>query len=143
MVGNNDNLHQSSPDPSQKPGEEQKNKLKETFENLKKNENVENLVGYAQTHTKDTIAYILLILGILWTFFSSLYGGILIGLVVGFYFSKEISFLLKSYTEFVERIGTSRSLILGGAAIAFFIAAPGIFIGMAIMVGLKIALRAD
>lgn len=132
------------PTPSEsKKKDEGKAKFSETIENLKKSENIDNLIQYAQNNVQDTIAYALMAIGIIWTFFHGFYGGILIGLVAGFYFSKEIVKLIKNYNDFIEEQGTARSLIAGGTALALFIAAPGIFIGAAIMIGLKVMLRAD
>jgi hypothetical protein len=113
------------------------------FENLKKNEKIDHIIKYAQSNTQDTIAFALLLLGILWSLFHGFYGGVLVGLVAGFYFSREILELIKSYNDFVKEQGTPRTLILGGTLLALFIAAPGFFVGLAIMVGLKIMLRTD
>ncbi|MFQ5730229.1 MAG: hypothetical protein ACE5GN_07700 [Waddliaceae bacterium] len=133
-------------EPKKEPKEEKKpepRKLSETFETLKENKNVESLVSYVQTHIQDTVAYVLMILGIVWMFFQSFYGGILVGLVGCFYFSKEIHEFIKSFNELVEKEGLAKSIILGGAGLALFVSAPGIFIGAAIMLGLKIMLKAD
>jgi len=120
--------------PEQNPDE--KSKLQETLDSLKKNEKIEDLFTYAQAHTKDTVAYVLLILGIVWFFFHSFYGGLLIGVVSGFYFTDELMQFLKSVNDLVEEQGIARSLICGGTLLAFFIAAPGIFIGAAIVVAM-------
>lgn len=98
---------------------------------------------YAKGHIKDTVAYGLLLLGIIWMLFQPLLGGILIGLVAGFYFSNEALRFIKSYKETLNTQGLERAIIAGGVAFAFFIMAPGIFIGAAIMVGLKILLKAE
>ncbi|NGX41904.1 MAG: hypothetical protein K940chlam7_00178 [Chlamydiae bacterium] len=123
--------------------EEPKTKFTETFEALKKNENIESMISYTKTHTTDTIAYVLIILGIVWMLFQPQWGGMLVGLVAGFYFSKEVVSLIKSFNEFVEEQGVARSLILGGVVIAFFLMNYGFFIGAAIMIGLKVMLKAE
>lgn len=91
-------------------------------------------------NTRDVVAYVLLILGIILLFFHSFYGGILIGLVGGVYFSKEILYLLRNYENFIHEQGVVRSLVLGGLSLAFFISAPAIFIGVALAIALKILL---
>jgi hypothetical protein len=118
-------------------------KLSETIEQVKHNKKVVSLIDYAKHNTKDTVAYILLLFGLIWMLFLPLQGGILVGLVVGFYFSKELLGFIKEYNHFVEDQGYAKSIILGGGLLALFILAPGIFLGVAIMVGLKYLFRAD
>lgn len=114
-----------------------KDKLNETFNSLKKNENIDAMYQYAQENTRDTIAYIVLIIGILLIFFKPFWGGLLVGIVVGIYFYNEILAIVQDLNGFIEAQGMVRSLILGGIAIAFFISAPMIFIGAALAVGVK------
>jgi uncharacterized membrane protein len=94
----------------------------------------------ATNNVRDIIAYVLLILGIILLFFQHLYGGFLIGLVAGIYFSKEIIYLINNYEDFIENEGLVRSLILAGTLLAFLISAPAIFVGIAIAIALKILL---
>jgi hypothetical protein len=119
------------------------NKITDAIDSLKKNETIDNLVDYAKNNTQHTIALVLLLIGIIWFLFHFFYGGLLIGLVAGFYFSKELAEVFTSCKKFIKDLGTARSLVLAGTLLALFIAAPGIFIGAAIMVGLKIMLRAE
>lgn len=125
-----------------KPSED-KTRLSETVEKLKQNDKFESVLNYAKTHTQETVAYILIAIGLIWMIFNHFYGGILVGLVVGFYFSKEILHVIRSFNQFQEEQGTARTVILGLTLLALFLLAPGIFIGAAIMAGLKFMLRAD
>lgn len=102
-----------------------------------------NWFNYAANNTRDIIAYIILVIGIIMLFFQPLYGGLLIGLVAGIYFSKEIIRIIKNCESMVEEEGVVRSIILCGVALAFFISAPAIFIGAAIIVALKLFLASD
>lgn len=113
------------------------NKFSDTFNNLKNNENLDNLYKYAQDNTRDTVAYVLLILGIILLFFKPIWGGALIGIVVGIYMYREIITLLQNINGFIEEQGMVRSLVLAGMVLGFFISAPMIFIGAAIGVGFK------
>lgn len=115
-----------------------KDKLSETLDNLKKNEKIDGLFQYVNSNTKDTIAYIVLILGIILVFFYSFWGGLLVGLVAGMYFSEEINYLVKHINEIIEHQGMVRSLILGGTLLALFILAPSVFVGAAIAVAIKL-----
>lgn len=112
-------------------------KVSETLSNLKQNEQIESLYRYAQDNTRDTVAYVLLILGIIFLFFKPLWGGALIGLVVGIYLYNEIITLIKNINGFIEEQGMVRSLVLGGMFLGFFISAPMIFVGAAIGLGFK------
>ena len=135
-------VNPEEPKKTEKP-EDEKTKLSETLETLKQNKNVENVMKYAKTHVQDTVAYVLMLVGIIWMFFHEFYGGVLIGLVVGFYFFKEILNVIKSFRDFVSDQGLAKSIILGGTLFAIFIIAPGIVIGTAIMVGLKVMLKQE
>jgi len=100
----------------------------------------ESFFSFAKKNTRDTVAYILLLLGIVWIFFDTFYGGILVGIVSGLYFAEEVLAFLKSTKEAIDNHGSARNLILAGTLLAFFISAPGIFLGGALIIGLKQAL---
>ena len=123
--------------------EDEGNRFSETFEKLKNNKNVDGLLDYARTNTKDTIAFVLLIIGLLWMLGQAFNGGILVGLVVGFYFSRELIGFVKDFNANIEKRGLAKTVILAGAALALFFLAPGIFIGAAIMVALKYLLKSE
>jgi len=116
-----------------------KDKFSDTFENIKKHEKIEDLYRFAQSNTGDTIAYVAMVLGILILFFNPLYGGLLIGVVFGLYFSKEIAIPVRNLEEFIEEMGMVKSLILGGLLLGLFIEAfpSWIMIGAAVTVGIK------
>jgi hypothetical protein len=122
---------------------DENNRFSETIENLKKNKNVDSLLTYAQNNTQDTVAFILLIIGILWMLAQPFNGGVLVGLVVGFYFSKELIGFVKNFNGYMEDHGYAKAIILGGGALALFVLAPGIFIGIAVMTALKFLLKAE
>lgn len=92
---------------------------------------------YVTSNTRDTIAYVILIIGIILLFFHPVYGGLLVGIISGLYFSEEIVSILNSLNDIIENEGIVRSLILGGLTLSLFIAAPAIFIGAAIAIGVK------
>jgi hypothetical protein len=116
-----------------------KNKLSETFENLKKKEHLDNLYSYAQNNTRDTLAYILMIIGIIFLFFYPLYlyGGFIVGVITGLYFSKELSYVFTTLNDRIEEQGVVRSLILAGFLLALLISAPAIIIGVVVAVAVK------
>lgn len=98
---------------------------------------LDGIFSFAKKNTRDTIAYILLLLGIIWLFFNPFYGGILVGAVAGLYFSEEILNFLRTIKDDIDNYGTARSLLIAGTLLALFISAPGIFVGAAIVIVLK------
>lgn len=102
-----------------------------------KEDQPETFYKYVSSNMRDTLAYVILIVGIVLLFFEPLYGGLLVGIVAGLYFSNEILWLIKSLNELIEEQGMVRSLVLGGLIISFFISAPAIFVGAAIAMAAK------
>lgn len=105
------------------------------------NNSKEDLFTYFKNHTRETISYVLLILGLLLLFFEPVYGGLLVGVVAGIYFGQEIVSYIKNWKTMVNTqtrySEVARNLILAGLALAFFISAPAIFLGAAIAIGIK------
>jgi hypothetical protein len=109
-----------------------------TEETQKDNEEkFENFFSQASANTRDIIAYVLMILGIILLFVNHMYGGFIIGLVAGVYFSKEIVDLIQNFENFIDEQGLARSIILGGTLLSLFILAPSIFIGIAVVILLR------
>ncbi len=105
------------------------------------NNSKEDLFTYFKNHTRETISYVLLILGLLLLFFEPVYGGLLIGIVAGIFFGNEIVSFIKNWKTTINSQSqyseVARNLILAGLALAFFISAPAIFLGAAISIGIK------
>ena len=106
-------------------------------ETTEKQDRLEDIYKLASSNVRDTVAYVAMIIGILMLFFEPIYGGAIIGVIAGLYFTKEIITPIKSIESFIERQGMVRSLILGGTLLGIFIEAPAIIIGAAVAVGLK------
>lgn len=131
-------MTQPEQDPrNKKENETFKDKIKESLDSFTKNEKVEGLYNYAKHNTRDTIAYILLLAGLLLMFYEPWYGGILVGLIFGLYYSKELMDAIKHIETYVNEQGFVKSLIFGGLLLGFLIAAPYIFIGIAFALGLR------
>ncbi len=101
------------------------------------------LFNFARTNTKDAIAYIILIIGIILLFFERFSGELLIGVIFGLYFSTEIQGLFRNFNEFIEELGAVRGVVLGVTILALFISAPGVFIGAVLAVIIKYLFTAD
>ena len=100
-----------------------------------------DLLNYFKTHSRETIAYVLLVLGLLLLFTEPVYGGLIVGIVAGIYFGDQIINYIKSWKTGINSQDNypevARHLILAGLAVAFFISAPAIFLGAAISLGIK------
>ena len=114
----------NSPSPSSDPGSPKHNPT-------------EDIIDYLRHHSRETITYVLLILGIILLFFDAIYGGVLVGIVTGIYFGDEIIVYLANWKIALDTHGIARNLIIAGVTIAFFISAPAIFLGMALSIGIK------
>lgn len=95
------------------------------------------LFGYAKSNTRDTIAYVFLIVGIIMLFFQPFFGTILIGIIYGLYFSKEITQIIYNANDYIERLGMVKSVVFLVTILALFYLAPGIFLGAALSLCLK------
>lgn len=129
--------------PGQDPDPTKQESTNEKFESLKKNEKIQGAYRYATNNTKDTIAYILMIIGLVLLFSQTFYGGLIIGLIFGFYFAREISSSFSTLNDLIEEEGMVRSLIFGGLLLGLLVLAPSIFIGTAVAVGVKNVLFPD
>lgn len=127
----------SAPDNKDEPKVKKQAEPEKTQTTEKKNDKFSGLFDFAKTNTKDAIAYIILIIGIILLFFERFAGEVLIGVVFGLYYATEIQNLFKHFNEFIEEQGVVRGIVLGVTMIALFISAPGIFIGAILAVIIK------
>jgi hypothetical protein len=111
--------------------------LQDPKEPRKKDDKINDVVDYIKANAKETICYILLIIGIILIFFDPFIGETLVGLIAGSYFGEEIIEAYRTRKDFVASEGIARSLIFGGVVLAFIICAPGIFLGAIIAIGIK------
>jgi len=108
-------------------------KISEKFENLRKSE----FFHYATSNTRDAIVYILLILGLILLLFVPFWGGLIIGLIGGIYFSDEIYDFAKNINRWIDHMGIPRSIVLGAVLLTVLITTPALFIGAAIAIAVK------
>ena len=113
------------------------NKISEKFDSFRNHERFEDLRNFTTEHKRDTIVYIVLLIGLVLSFFRPFLGDALIGIVVGLYFAEELVEGSRKLNDFIERQGLFRMVIFCFLGIALFIAAPGIFLGAAVAFALK------
>jgi hypothetical protein len=129
----------SSPQDNRPKKEDQSwiDRLKDTFESWRANAQFGKVYDYAKSNNRDTIAYILLVVGLFLLFFEPWFGGILIGIIFGLYFSQEITDVIVNHVEIIDKLGIARSMVLAFVLLVFLISAPFVFIGAALAVCLK------
>lgn len=123
--------------PPQDPKPSLKDRLKKAFDSIFEKNRMDRIYNQASSNMRDTLAYVLMLTGLLLLFYEPAYAGALIGVIFGLYFSSEIVYLFKNYQQIVDREGLTRSLLLAGLFIAFFICAPFIFFGAIVAVAVK------
>ncbi len=113
-------------------------KTRETFGTKGDSKKIDELYHYASSNKEQTITYILLIFGLLFMlFFNNLLGGLMIGMVAGYYFSSEIIYYIRNIGQTIGGQDQLRYVVLTVLLLGLFIAAPGIFIGAAIVAAFK------
>lgn len=111
---------------------------RDSFRNVRDSQKVEELYENKTSNKEQTIAYILLALGLFFLlFFNNLFGGLLIGMVAGYYFASEIVYYIRNINQVIRGQDQVRYVVLTALVLGFFIAAPGIFIGAAIVAAFK------
>lgn len=95
-----------------------------------------DLMTYIKSNQRDTIAYVVLVIGVILTLFQFPLGYLLVGIVAGLYFSEEIMSFFQKSENLWEEEALPRTLIIGGVAIALILAAPFLFLGTAVTVAI-------
>lgn len=85
----------------------------------------------------ETIIYVLLAVGLVLLLIQPFFGGILVGLVVGYLFANEILTGVVKVKNLIEEEPVGRGVALGAVLLAFFISAPAIVIGALVSVALR------
>lgn len=136
-------------EPNVPPDDKGAQKKKITFGNIrplkteeKRKDKFESLLDFAKENTRDTIAYIVLIIGILLMFFNStsVYGSLCVGVIFAIYFIQELCALYNNAHTLIEEHGLVKSFVFGGTMLSLFFRAPFLFIGIALVVAIKMLL---
>lgn len=126
---------------SEKKDKNEKSNISDSFKNFTDNDTVQEVVNYAKSNQRDTLSYVVMVGGIIISFFRPWIGGALIGLIIGLYFADEIVNFLLNFRAFIDEKGLVKALILVGALIALFVIAPTIFLAAAALIGLKLVIN--
>ena len=134
----NTNDPKSSKDPNHLSNNQPEKKANAQQNNGEFSKKKDELFAYAKSNKEQTIAYILLVFGLLFLlFFNNLLGGLIIGMVAGYYFAAEIVYYIRNMGQILGGQNQLRYVILTALLLGLFIAAPGIFIGALIVASFK------
>ena len=89
----------------------------------------EGFLQFIMNNKMDSFAYLILLCGLVLSIFESFIGGLIVGFILGLYFSKETKAELAKFKDYIAVEGVFRSFVLIAAAIALLIASPGLCIG--------------
>ena len=89
----------------------------------------EGFFQFIMNNKWDAFAYLILFIGLLLSIFERFTGGLIVGFILGIYFSREMREELAKFKEFLAHEGVFRGFVLVSAGIALFIASPGLCIG--------------
>lgn len=98
---------------------------------------MKSLMNWVKENWLESLCSVLMLLGIIIAFFTSLSGGILVGLSIGLSFSEEMRLFFTKTQDFYKAQGLFNTLMLIGGALFLFISVPtfviATVIGFAIM----------
>lgn len=127
-----------SPQEPIKPSEEPKQeKFSDKIRNINDGKRVGEFYDLAKQNKERALTYALIILGLIILFFNNLVGGLIIGMVAGYYFAPEITSYIRNLSHIISGHDNLRYVALTGLLLGLLIAAPGIFIGAAIVAAFK------
>ncbi len=87
------------------------------------------IVELFTSNIRDTIAYLILAISLLYCFFEPFVGGLIVGFIMGLYFSHHVFSLFSQFREFLIAEGIFRGFIIIAALAALVITAPGLSMG--------------
>lgn len=90
------------------------------------------VVDLFKSNVGDTVAYIILAISLICSFFEAFWGTLPVGFILGLYFSPHAFRLAKQFKEFLLAEGIFRGFILVASCIALMISAPGLSLGVLI-----------
>jgi hypothetical protein len=100
----------------------------------------EGFVQFVMNHKWDSVAYLLLFIGLITSFFNPITGGLLVGVILGIYFSEVIKARFEVFREMLEKEGIFHAFVIIAAILALIITTFGLFLGTVIGVFIRPAL---
>lgn len=89
----------------------------------------EGFLEFIQTHKWDSVAYFLLFIGLIVLCFHELVGGLIVGVILGIYFSEELRSRYEQCKNSIEHEGIFRAFVVIAAICALLISTFGLTVG--------------
>ncbi len=97
---------------------------------------------YFGSNQQMIVTTILLVIGLILVLFSNaLLGQLIIGLVVGYFFSQEIIYFMQNLAPLLGSHDRLRYIVLAALALALFVGSPGVIIGAILVAAIKEVLK--
>lgn len=116
--------------------DEFEDKVRENLQDARDSK-MKELYDYTNYTPEQMITYALLILGLFLLFINNFFGGLVLGMVSGYYFADNIIYYLRNIGKILGGHDHLRYITLTALLLGLFIAVPGIFIGAAIVAAFK------
>jgi hypothetical protein len=97
----------------------------------------ESILDFAQNNSLDTVAYISLVLAILFSLMNMMLGSLAVGVIMGIYFAPEILGFGGRVNDYLGDKGLFRIVLLITFAVFLALTIPYFFIGSAAAVGVR------
>ncbi|MBT3393721.1 MAG: hypothetical protein HN411_01240 [Waddliaceae bacterium] len=118
-----------------------KEKLQEKLYELKDSETVTEIYKYTLTNRFESILIVLVVFGVVLTWFNAPAGLGLIGLLLGMYFTDDIPTILYKLKEYYQTHGWFKIVLIGGALLSLLMTTWTFVVGIAAAVGVKSVIR--
>lgn len=102
------------------------------------NEKCKLFGSWAAVHKGDTLAYAVLLIGLILSLIKPWVGHGLVGIVVGIYFAAPVIFWVRNYSEVIEKNWPSKLVALVGALLFLLIVAPMFLVGVALSAAFRV-----
>jgi hypothetical protein len=118
---------------------ERKNKNKSSWNDsfTQQSKKIEDIFQNSLDGRTQSLTYVILIIGLILMFFNSLIGGLLLGMVAGYHFAKEIFYYVRHLDHLFIGQDKLRYITFTALLLGLFIVAPGIFVGAALVAAFK------
>jgi len=90
-----------------------------------------------KNHKWDSLAYLVIFIGLIITIFHQIVGGFIVGIILGLYYSEQVKIRFDWIKEFLEENGIFRCFIVIAAFLALLITTFGLCIGTLVGVYLR------
>lgn len=127
--------------PEQQPEEHHegsvKDKLQEKISEIKESETVTEIRNYTKANKFESVIIALVVFAVIMTWFNPMIGLSLIGLLLGIYFTDDITTMCRQIEKYYQTNGWFKIVLFAGGLLSLLITVWPFIVGIAIAVGGK------